>query len=117
MGEVRGKLVYNGKPVPEGSVLFAPKVDSESVEAGKPASGSPDQNGEFQLSTFRENDGALVGTHIVTYSAPPAPQTIDKEIRAKQALVYKEFGRLKLPPGYTVEVKPGRNDIVLELKK
>jgi len=117
MGDVHGKLVYNGKPVTAGSILFSPKADPEQLEAGKPAAGAPDENGDFQLSTFQENDGALVGTHIVTYMAPNPPQTIDKELAAKMRERHKQFGGLKLPPGYTVEVKAGRNDIVLELKK
>lgn len=117
MADVRGKLVYNGKPVTAGSILFSPRADPEQLEAGKPATGAPDENGEFRLTTFRENDGALVATHSVYYYAPLPQRSVDKELVAKSAAIHKEFGGLKLPQDYTVELKPGRNDIVLELKK
>ena len=41
--------------------------------------------------------------------------TKNKEALAKQMKLAAQFGKTKLPPGHTVEVKPGRNDIVLNL--
>jgi hypothetical protein len=57
---VRGRLTYQGKPVAGATVAFlapgAPRI----------AVGKTDDNGEFRLMTFTPDDGAIVGTHIVT---------------------------------------------------
>ena len=43
----------------EADVAFTPK-------GGRPASGRTDAAGRFTLTTFRTNDGAMIGQHIVT---------------------------------------------------
>jgi len=116
MGDVHGKITYQGKPVPVGSVLFVPKVPKEQFEAGKPASGAPNAAGEFQLSTFRQNDGALVGPHTVTYMAPQLSRKESPDYEERLKLV-EQYGKLGLPKDYIIDVKPGRNDIVLELSE
>jgi len=115
MGDVYGKVVFDGKPVTAGSIIFAPKAPPDQFEAGRPSSGVPNEAGEFQLSTFREHDGALIGQHVVSYLAPQTPETIDPVLYAKRLELHKKFGKLKLPKDYVVEVKPGRNEITLEL--
>ena len=68
---VTGTVLYNGKPVEKAVVSF-------SCE-GAPLSavGVSDAEGKFTLSTFGYNDGAIVGTHVVTVSKadPKAGQT------------------------------------------
>jgi hypothetical protein len=59
--EARGKLLYDGKPATAARVIFTP-------ESGRPAVGTTDQEGNFVLSTFESNDGAVVGAHTVTVS-------------------------------------------------
>ena len=115
MAPVHGKLVFEGKPVTAGSVSFAPK--GEGFDVGKPATGTPDENGAFQLSTYALNDGALVGTHVVIYSPPEAPTTDDPVMRPKLMKEFQQFGQLKLPPNHEVEIKPGKNEITLELRR
>ena len=117
MGQVHGKITFEGQPVTSGSVTFAPKVPADQFEAGRPASGAPNAAGEFQLSTFRKNDGALVGPHIVTYLAPQAPESVDPVWYAERLKLFQKYGKCRLPKGYVVEVKPGRNDITLELSQ
>lgn len=117
MGQVHGKILFEGKPVPVGSVTFAPKAKTEDeLESGRPATGTPNENGEFQLSTHKLNDGALVGTHIVTYTPPQPPETNNPEQRAREMKLFQQYGRCRLQPGYEFEVKPGRNDVTLEVK-
>jgi hypothetical protein len=115
MGQVHGKIVFEGKPVPAGSVMFAPV--SEEFEAGRPATGTPNASGEFQLSTYKLNDGALVGPHRVIYSPPPFPEVSDPVKRAAELQLHRRFGRCRLPQDHVVEVKPGRNEITLELQR
>jgi hypothetical protein len=113
MATVRGKVTYKGQPVNGGTVYFTPKVPDGQFEAGRPAVAMPDSNGEFSLTTNSKNDGALIGTHNVTFIAPPNPRGDDAEARDK----YKKFGNLRLPLGHTVEVKPGTNNFTFELER
>ena len=56
---VRGKVTYHGEPVSEATVVFlcpgAPRL----------AVGKTDAHGNYQLTTYEPNDGAVVGTHTV----------------------------------------------------
>ena len=115
MGDVRGKILYKGQPVTTGVISFMPKVPENQLDGGRPATGVPDEKGEFRLSTFAKHDGALVGTHTVIYGAPNIPESDDKNLLAKQAKLVAQFGKAKVPPGFTVEIKPGRNDVTLNL--
>lgn len=113
VAEVRGKVTFDGKSVTAGLVTFAPKGVEGKFEAGKPATAVVDQNGEFKLSTFQEGDGALVGVHNVSYQAPGPP----RDDIPKMAEAYKQFGHLRLKSGFEFEVKPGVNNIKLELER
>lgn len=55
---VEGKVLYQGKPLEFGSVIFQPK-------AGPPARGTIRPDGTFRLTTYREGDGAILGSHQV----------------------------------------------------
>jgi hypothetical protein len=55
---VRGKITYKGKPVPNGTVNFVP-------ESGTAAQGEIQPDGSYKLTTFRKDDGAVVGKHSV----------------------------------------------------
>lgn len=67
---VTGKVVMNGQPVKEGVITFVPLGDGNSDEVGKPASGDVATDGTFTLSTYEDNDGAVVGKHRVMYNVP-----------------------------------------------
>ena len=62
---VAGVITYNGKPVPEGDVVFVP-VDAAK---GFRARGKANKNGQFTLTTFDEGDGAVPGEYKVTIFA------------------------------------------------
>jgi hypothetical protein len=55
---VEGKVVYQGKPLTFGEVLFQP-------DAGPVASGKIQSDGTFRLSTYRNGDGAVPGVYRV----------------------------------------------------
>jgi len=56
---VKGIVTFQGSPLAEADVAFTPK-------GGRPASGRTDAAGRFTLTTFKTNDGAMIGQHIVT---------------------------------------------------
>jgi hypothetical protein len=101
MATVKGRVTCNGKPVAEAQITFnpAPK-DATDREPGKPATGFTDAEGNFVLSTFHARDGALIGTHRVTVmldETNPARCTRQKS--------------------FTQEVKPGANEVSIELNQ
>jgi hypothetical protein len=55
---VRGTVTYNGKPVPNGTVLFVP-------DSGPTATGEIGSDGSYRLTTYRKGDGAVLGKHKV----------------------------------------------------
>ena len=68
---VEGTVLYQGRPLGFGSVTFQP-------DTGPPARGTIGSDGTFQLSTYGNGDGAVLGRHRVRIScfasqAPDAP--------------------------------------------
>ena len=61
---VTGTVLYNGKPVEKAIVSFS------CEGAPRSATGVTDAEGKFTLSTFGLNDGAIVGTHVITVNKP-----------------------------------------------
>ncbi|QDU61137.1 hypothetical protein Pan216_19910 [Planctomycetes bacterium Pan216] len=91
---VTGIVTYKGEPVDEASVSFIPK-------SGRPATGTTNNLGEFELTTFRQNDGALVGEHQVTIEKMVPKMGSEKD-------PYAELDSV-LPVRYT---KPGDSGLV-----
>lgn len=59
---VSGTVTYDGQPVAGAEVVFM------TEGAPRAAGGRTDAQGMYRLMTFKENDGAIVGTHTVTIS-------------------------------------------------
>lgn len=57
---VKGKVIYRGKPLTQGQIVFRP------TDAGREATGQIKPDGTFALTTHKDGDGAVVGTHKVT---------------------------------------------------
>jgi hypothetical protein len=66
----KGKVVCRGLPVSAGTVIFSPIAESTAGEPGKPATATVQPDGTFVLSTYSEQDGAVIGKHRVMYSLP-----------------------------------------------
>jgi hypothetical protein len=60
---VRGKVTFDGKPVPNGTVIFEP--DASKNTTGPTAMGTINRDGEFVMSSSSGGDGAVVGFHKV----------------------------------------------------
>jgi hypothetical protein len=70
VAETRGRIVCEGQPVPHARVFFEPLQTSESAIVGKQAFAVAGADGTFVLSTYEENDGAVVGKHRVRVDRP-----------------------------------------------
>ncbi len=112
---VSGKVLYNGAPLPYGSVMFQPS-------SGQPAGGAIEADGTFRLSTFSEYDGALIGPHKVRISCYTSQSPSQKN---RNTVGEASVGQLLIPPGYTFVDQSGLTatvpaegaaDIVFELK-
>jgi hypothetical protein len=66
-----GKVLCQGQPVANASVLFNPVSQGKSALAGRQAYANTDANGEFVLSTYGNGDGAVVGKHKVIVAGDP----------------------------------------------
>lgn len=61
---VAGQILFEGKPLNGGgTVRFIPL--GEGPESGKPAIGKVTPTGEFVLTTYQPEDGAIIGEHRV----------------------------------------------------
>ena len=56
---VKGKISHRGKPVTKGQIVLEP------TDGGRDAKGEIQPDGTFVLSTFGDDDGALIGVHHV----------------------------------------------------
>ncbi|MEO8497827.1 MAG: hypothetical protein ABI614_22400 [Planctomycetota bacterium] len=72
--KVSGVVTYKGAPVGDAVVTFMPT-------SGRPASGQTDAAGKFTLSTFGNNDGAVLGDHKISITPylkdVPMPETVE----------------------------------------
>ncbi|WP_298859428.1 carboxypeptidase-like regulatory domain-containing protein [uncultured Gimesia sp.] len=101
---VSGVVTYQGKPVPDASIMFYP------TEGRKPATGKADASGKFELSTFGKNDGVLAGEHKVTVNAY---QTTSEGVSMKSAIPVKYTNPSSTP--LVVNVSESENEIELKL--
>lgn len=53
----------DGKPLSGGRVMFQPIASGDDKVVGRPAIGSIQPDGSFKLTTYKDGDGALVGSH------------------------------------------------------
>jgi hypothetical protein len=100
---VVGKVTLDGKPLKSGSVMFVP-------ERGHSASGTIRPDGSFSLSTYGDNDGAIIGVNQVTVTAWDG-DSMEGARRPLVPIKYMSPGAF----GMTREVKTGRNEVMLEL--
>jgi hypothetical protein len=121
---VSGKVTYDGKPLPTGTVNFLP----EDPKTGRPATGEIQSDGSYTLTTQTPGDGAMGGKYKVAISAysvdasktasPPQGGTAD------QVVVAQAQGKSLIPikytgtdtSGLTATVGPGSTSFDFDLK-
>jgi hypothetical protein len=128
---VTGRITYRGEPVRGATVAFI------GERAPRFGSGLTDDDGRFQISTFENGDGAVLGKHLVTVTKADASSSTD--VPVDKSLSPEERGRATeeaferalqrgplrslLPKKYSdpnttdirLEVLPGENDFKIEL--
>ncbi len=67
MVEIRGKVTLDGRPVADARVVFVPQNATLSSQF-LISYGTTDNRGEFELATRDDQEGALVGKHLVIIS-------------------------------------------------
>lgn len=88
---VSGVVMYKGDPVAGATVAFM------AEGAPRAATGVTNDKGEFKLSTFGANDGAVAGKHKITVtkveggSAPSSPDAIDEAAMNDPAALSKQM--------------------------
>ena len=110
--KVSGKITYQNKPVPNGTVMFVPEGDKPS------ATGELKPDGTYELTTYEEGDGAVLGPHTVMITAVEDMSNKLPEQRSgtPQALVPVKYTN-NSTSGLTAEVKDVEvNTINFELK-
>jgi len=69
----RGQVLCEGRPVPRARVFFEPIETGKSAIVGKQGLATADAEGKFVISTYGENDGAVIGKHRVRVDRPFDP--------------------------------------------
>jgi hypothetical protein len=69
---VKGVVTCEGKPVPYAMIFFEPIRTGDSALVGKQGFATADEKGQFVVTTYRDNDGAVLGNHNVHVMPPHA---------------------------------------------
>ena len=105
----QGVVRIDGKPLPYGTIQFAPMAVGDNVNPGKAAHGTIQPDGTFVLGTERDDDGVLAGPHRVVIFTKGA----DKPAQAAE--IAPKFDVLRLIEQSFV-VKPDEpNQFTIEL--
>lgn len=105
---VKGKVVRNGSGVKHVMVFFM-KGDGAEV-----ASGETNANGEFQLSTYDENDGAPAGEYKVTIQPGSAEEGAEGEDVSTPEYLQK-YSEPNATPLTATVTEAGPNEFTFEL--
>ena len=95
------------------SVLAGYSLTFEAEGGKTSAVGDVNRDGTFKLSTFGANDGAMPGKYRVAINPPNNPDPDKPPTKSKLPAKYANLET----SGLAVEVKPGQNNIELELDK
>jgi hypothetical protein len=112
MASVSGKVTYNGKPVPKGTISFVPVSGN-----GRNAVGELGPDGSYKLQTETTGDGAELGDYTVTVSAHDEEvlQYIPKTPLPPKLLAPAKYENPKTSD-LKATVKKGSNSFPFELK-
>lgn len=106
---VTGVVIFQGVPLAEADVAFTPK-------GGRPATGRTDAAGRFTLTTFKTDDGAVIGQHVVTVCKHVKKDSNATGVYADYAQVTPvHFGRPSESPLRADVVPKGRNEFTFDI--
>jgi hypothetical protein len=108
---VKGTLLMDGKPVPQASLIFFPVNDFPKGAAKTLPHARTTDDGTFQVTTYRGNDGAPAAEYRVTVSwkGPAQGVSADKvdELPEKLPKIFQNSHQTKL----VAVIKEGENDL------
>ena len=79
MASVSGRILLNGKPLPNAHIQFEPQKVAEDGTVGISSYAHADQDGRYTLKTLDDADGAVIGLHRVRITLPaPGDDTSDE---------------------------------------
>jgi hypothetical protein len=108
--DVSGTVTLDGKKVGPGTVVFAP-----AQPGGKPATGSIESDGSYNIKTSRAT-GLSAGAYRVAVSVREMPQNVKRGDRPPPGKsVIPEKYEDENTSGLQYDVAPGRNTINIEL--
>jgi hypothetical protein len=120
-----GTVLLNGKPLPNASVTFVPMLEYFGAESNSTA--VTDENGQFTLTcAYKNQPGAVVGTHVVLVTDPPLPDDLRKEQDSRVRNDYRaKLGNRPIPSDYSsvskspikIEVKESQSEYKIELTR
>ncbi|QDU75871.1 hypothetical protein Pan97_29130 [Bremerella volcania] len=120
--KVTGVVTCKGEPISNATIVFTPVPIAGKSLIGKPATGAVEADGSFQLTTYKHQDGAVIGKHrvAVTFAGQELADLV-REDDEFQDVVPRARRRAKLPPcansnkQIEVEVKSGENHFDISL--
>lgn len=95
---VKGTVTHKGQPVEGAMVTFMAQTPE-----GRGATGRTDASGQFLLTTFGGNDGAMAGDYKISVSKIQVEGALSQE----EAQKYQEKGK-PLPPTVTKDLLPAK---------
>jgi hypothetical protein len=104
-----GRVVCEGQPVPFVTVFFEPLPGEKSALTGKSGVGYADAEGNFVLTTYDKDDGAVVGKHRVRVG-PPVGENAQGKFQCPCVVSERE-------DVMEVQVEPGKNTFEVVLRK
>jgi calcineurin-like phosphoesterase family protein len=108
---VEGKLHLDGKPF-AGAMVTLWRYNENTKRFNAVCNGKSDEDGRFQMSTYRGFDGAPAGEFIVTVTKALA---IDDEGMPIKNVLPEAYGTAAMSQ-LKMTIKEGTNDLTLELK-
>jgi hypothetical protein len=112
MAKVTGKVTYQGKPVPKGTVTFV----SPNAATHRNAVGQLDATGNYRLQTEQPGDGAQVGDYEVTvYAHDDVILDYKPKVPVPPKILTPEKYENPKTSGLKRTVKSGSNTFDLEL--
>jgi hypothetical protein len=94
---VSGQVLLDGQPLPDAYVLFRPQAGAAQSKVGPDAYGRTDAQGNFNLTTVFDEEGATAGRNLVSITTLQVQEnpTDPDNGRARQVLTPE-----KVPPRY-----------------
>lgn len=88
---VHGKVTYRGAPVEQGTITFQP-LEPAQGHPKRPAVGSLNTDGTYELSSFARNDGAVPGDYRVVIVSLTSGPTLEQANAPEVWAIPKKYG-------------------------